>query len=350
MAAATYEDIMRDISANRYSPIYFLYGTEPYYIDKISAKIEETALPEEMKSWNQSIIYGRDATVENIIHEASMYPMGDRRVVILKEAQDMDSQPKEKIDGLVPYCNPKVIQQSTVLVICYKVSEDKGKNARVVKLAQAVQKVGGVVLETKKLYENQVIAWINQYVATQRISIDANAAEMLAEFVGVDITTIVASIEKLKVAAGGNLTRITADMVQANIGLSKEYNIFEFRNALLSRNVSKVNRIVRAFGQNEKQHPVIPIIANLYPAFRKILTYHYCKNQPMNEILKAVGERSDWSLRENVANPSQFYNALQCYNILLLLEEYDMRSKGLNYPSVSTGDLLGELVFRIMNC
>ncbi|MCQ2214583.1 MAG: DNA polymerase III subunit delta [Bacteroidales bacterium] len=349
MAAKTYEGIMRNISAKEFSPIYFLYGTEPYYIDSIASKIEQEALPEDMKAWNQTVIYGRDATTETIIHEACMYPMGDRRVVILREGQDLESQNKGKIDGLIPYCNPKVMQQTTVLVICYKMTEEK-KPARIIKLAAEVEKAGGVVLETKRLYDNQVVAWINQYVGSQHITIDYNAAEMLAEYVGVDISTIIASIEKLKVAVGGNLTNITADMIQAHIGLSKDYNIFEFRSALLSRKVDKVNRIVKAYGANEKQHQIIPIIANLYPVFRKILTYHYCKNQSQKEILQAVGEKSDWALRENVIQPAQYYNALQCYNILLLLEEYDMRSKGLNYPSLSTGELLRELVFRIMNC
>lgn len=351
MAASTYEDIMKDISAKKFSPIYFLYGTESYYIDSIASEIERTALDEDMKAWNQIVVYGRDVTAEQIVIESGQYPtMGDRRVVVLREAQDMDAQPKGRIDGLIPYCDVRLMQPSTILVICYKVSEDKGKNARIAKLALAVQKAGGVVLETKRLYDNQVVAWINRYVASQHIMIDANAAEMLAEFVGVDISNIIASVEKLKVAVGGNLTRITADIVQDNIGLSKEYNIFEFKSALMTRNVAKVNRIVRAFSQNPKQHPIIPIIANLFPAFRKVLIYHYSKNLPSQEILQAVGEKSDWSLRENIVRPASFYNAQQCYKALLLLEQYDMRSKGLNYPTVSDGELLGELVFRIMNC
>lgn len=351
MASATYENIMRDISANNFSPIYFLYGTEPYFIDSIASKIEQVALPEEMKSWNQTILFGQDTTIENVIHEACMYPMGDRRVVILKEAQDLDSQSKGKIDGLIPYCNPQVMQQTTIFVICLKLQDDnKRLPARITNLAAAVQKVGGVALETKRLYDNQVVAWITNYVTSQRITIDANAAEMLAEFVGVEISTIVSSIEKLKVSVGGNLTHITADLVQSNIGVSKEYNVFEFRNALLSRNVEKVNRIVKAFSANDKQHNIIPIIANLYPSFRKLLTFHYCKGKPLPEILSSVGERSEWALKENVAKYAGNYNALQCYNILLMLEQYDMRSKGLNYPSLSSGDLLCELVFRIMNC
>ncbi|MDO4460913.1 MAG: DNA polymerase III subunit delta [Bacteroidia bacterium] len=340
---------MKDISANKFSPIYLLYGTEPYFIDSIASKIEQVAIPEDMKAWNQSIIYGQDATLERVIHEAGMYPMGDKKLVMLREAQEMEKTTNDTIDGFIPYCNPKVMQETTILVICYKLAEDKAP-ARLTKLATAVQKVGGVVLESKRIYENQVVAWINNYVASQHISIDANAAEMLAEFVGIDISTIVSSVEKLKVSAGGNLTHITADLVQANIGLSKEYNIFEFRNAILSRNVEKVNRIVKVFSQNEKQHNIIPIIANLYPAFRKILTYHYCKNLPMQEILRAVGEKSEWSLKNNVSQAANYYNALQCYNILLMLEKYDMRSKGLDYPALSSGELLRELVFRIMNC
>lgn len=351
MAVSTYEDIMKDISAKKFSPIYFLYGTEPYFIDSIASEIERTALEEDMKAWNQIVVYGRDVTADQIIIEAGQYPtMGDRRVVIVKEAQDIESQQKGKIDALIPYCDERLLQPSTILVICFKLPTDKDKNARATKLAAAVQKVGGVALETKRLYDNQVVAWINRYVSSQRISIDANASEMLAEFVGVDISNIVASIEKLKVAVGGNLTHITADIVQDNIGLSKEYNTYELRTALLSRNVAKVNRIVRAFSQNPKQHSVIAIIANLFPSFRKLLIYHYSKNQSPQEILRAVGEKSEWAMRESVVRPASFYNPQQCYKALLLLEQYDMRAKGLNYPAVSDGDLLGELVFRIMNC
>lgn len=351
MAALTYEEIMRDISAKNFSPIYFLYGTEPYFIDSVAAEIERTALDEDMKAWNQIVVYGRDVTPDQIVIEAGQYPtMGDRRVVILKEAQDMETKPKGNVEELVPYCDERLLQRSTILVVCLKLPEDKSKNAKATKFAAAVQKVGGVVLETKRLYDNQVVAWINRYVASQRMTIDANAAEMLAEFVGVDISNIIASIEKLKVAVGGKLEHITADIVQDNIGLSKEYNIFEFRSALMTRNVAKVNRIVKAFSLNPKQHPIIPVIANLFPAFRKVLVYHYSKNLPVAQIVKAVEEKSEWSMRDNVVRPASFYTPQQCYKALLLLEQYDMRAKGLNYPSVPDGELLGELVFQIMNC
>ncbi|MCQ2201920.1 MAG: DNA polymerase III subunit delta [Bacteroidales bacterium] len=355
MAASTYEEIMRDISAKKFSPIYFLYGTEPYFIDSVASEIERTALDEDMKVWNQIIVYGKDVLPDQIVIEAGQYPtMGDRRVVIVREAQDMDSKPKGDVEALIPYCDAKLMQPSTILVVCVKLPEDKGNHktlySKTAKFATAVQKAGGVTLETKRLYDNQVVGWINNYVASQRITIDVNAAEMLAEFVGVDISNIVASIEKLKVAVGGKLSHITADIVQENIGLSKEYNTFELKSALMTRNVAKVNRIVKAFSLNPKQHQIIPIIANLFPVFRKVLIYHYSKNLPMAEILKAVEERSEWSMRENVLRPASFYNPQQCYRALLLLEQYDMRAKGLNYPSVQDGDLLRELVFRIMNC
>lgn len=347
--AATFDDIMRELKASKYRPIYLLMGEEPYYTDVISSYIEKNALCENDRVFNQTVVYGKDVKVRDVIHEASQYPMmAERRVVILKEAQELNTAAsaggdKEHFQDFAQYAEH--LQESTILVICYKYGKVDGRS----KLPKAIEKAGGVVFESPKLWDNQIPAWIMSYVASQGLSIDQSAAELLAEYIGTKLTNIVTAIDKLKlVCEGEGIKVITTALVTKHVGASNEYNTLELRSALFNRNVTKVNRIVKAFAGNDKQYPVQMVISMLFGSFQKLFAYHYLPDKSPNAAAAAMGEKP-FVIQNTYEVAARNYNARKCLQIIDLLREYDMKSKGYQWPSISSGDALRELIFRIMN-
>lgn len=334
-----FDILKKEIDSGIRRPIYLLMGEEPYYIDVISSMLEAD------KSYEQTIFYGKDVNAEDVVHEAQQYSMfADKRMVIVKEAQDMDKRDakhKEKdFDNIVSYLNN--IQEQTILVLCYKYkSVDKRS-----KLYKGIDKVGAI-METKKLYDNQLSAWISSYVASQGLSIEEKAVSMIAESIGVNLSAIVASITKLKNSVpNGELKTITAQLVVDNIGVSNEYNIFEFQDAILMRNVTKVNKIVKAFINNPKEHPIQVIISALFSNFQKLFTYHYLTDK--SSAAQVLGIHP-FIVNKTYEPASKKYNAKKCMLIINLLREYDMKSKGMGGATTSTEELLPEMVFRILN-
>lgn len=338
---ATYEELMTELKAGKYRPVYLLMGEEPYYIDVIADYIEANALDEGEKAFNQTVFYGKDTDGVAVAHEASQYPMmSQRRVVIVKEAQNLDKF--AKLESYVEH-----LQETTVLVLCHKYkSVDKR-----LKITKLIEK-NGAVMETKKMWDNQMPAWISSYAVSQHLQIDQKASALMAEALGTNISAIVSAFEKLKVAAGNNLKTITVDLVSDNIGISKEYNTLELREALFARNVSKVNRIVKAFGLNEKANPIQSVIPTLFGAFEKLYAYHFVVKRHAdhnpNSIAQKLGEKP-YTIQRLYETGARNYNANKCLAIINLLREYDMRSKGFAWPAVGSGELLKELMFRIMN-
>lgn len=342
----SYEEIKRDLEQGDYKPVYLLMGQEPYFIDSIADYIEEHCLSEDDKVFNQSVLYGKDTNAADIVHEALQYPVGERRVVIVREFQSLDGESRkslaEKLSPFEKYLeNP---MPSTVLVLCYKY----GTIDKRLKVMKAFEKTG-VVMESQVIKDYQVVGWLTRYVKTQGLQIDEKAATLMAEFIGTDISTIVTAVEKLKNVCGRESKMISADMVYNNVGVSKEYNVWELRDALISRNVEKVNVIVNVYANNEKEHPIQQVISYLFGVFQKLFTYHYIVGkQSMDDVCKALGEKP-YTLNMFYPKAASNYPPRKCFQVIGLLREYDMRSKGFAYPSTSSGDLLKELIFRIMN-
>lgn len=328
--------IVSDIKNGQIKPIYFLMGEEPYYIDKISEFIEDNVLTEEEKGFNQMVLYGRDVTIEDIVDNAKRFPMmAENQVVIIKEAQELS----RTIDKLTSYAeNP---QPSTVLVICYKYKTiDKRK-----KLYKTIQDVG-LVYESKKLYENQVADWIRRVLAGKNYKIDNKAAIMLVEFLGTDLSKISNELDKLMVILPKQST-ITPKDIEENIGISKDYNNFELRKAIGERNVLKVNKIINYFAQNQKSNPIVMTISLLNSFFTQMLIYHSLKDKSKNSVAKALGVNPFFVSDYAVA--AKNYPMKKVSQIIAFLREADVKSKGVGANALPVGDILKELMFKILH-
>jgi DNA polymerase-3 subunit delta len=327
--------IVNDIRSGNIKPIYFLMGEEPYYIDKLSDFIEQNVLSEEEKGFNQTLFYGRDVTIDDIISTAKRYPMmADRQVVIVKEAQDL-SRTIDKIESYID--NP---MESTVLVFCYKYKTlDKRK-----KLTKVLSQKG-IVFESKKLYENQVGDWINRVLAGKKYFIEPKATAMLVEFLGTDLSKINNELEKLQIILPAGST-INPQHIEENIGFSKDYNNFELLNALGSRNQVKAFHIAQYFSDNPKANPLIVTTGLVFGFFVKILKYHGLKDKNPNNVARALGVNSYFLKDYDLALKN--YPMKKVSRIITSLREIDIKSKGVG-ANLSQTDLLKEMLFKIFN-
>ncbi len=342
----TLEEILKELRAGRYRPVYLLMGDEPYPIDVVSNYIEKNALSEEERAFNQTVVYGSDTSADKIIPECKEYPsFASHRVVIIKEAQSLS---KSDFDNLGKYVSKAL--DTTILVICYKYGNVDKRS----KFYKAIsEKKDCAVLETKKLYDNQMPQWIENFAVSQGFAIEQKAAFLLAEHLGTSQSDVAAAFEKFRTALGPDAKTITVDTVTEHTGVSNEYNSLELRNALFRKDREKVFRIIKVFGQNEKQHPVQPIFSTLYNSFDKLFAYTYTKATKKNdtEAIKAVmamGERSEYAIKLTYEPASKLYSATKCMRIVNLLAQYDMRSKGYNYPTTTNRDLLVDVATQIM--
>jgi len=330
------KQIVADIKNGNTKPIYFLMGDEPYYIDAISSYIEKNVLAEEEKGFNQMVLYGRDVTVEDIVSNAKRYPMmAEKQVVLVKEAQDL-SRTIDKLEAYV--ANP---QPTTVLVICYKYKKlDKRK-----KLYKAIDKVG-VLFESKKLYDNQVPDWIRRVLASKKYTISQKAAQMLVEFLGTDLGKINNELEKLQLVLPSG-TEISPKHIEDNIGISKDYNNFELRKAVGEREILKANRIINYFAQNPKDNPTVVTVSLLYNFFSQLLQYHALGDKSQFSVAKAL-KINPFFVKEYQA-AGKNYPMRKVSQVVALLREADLKSKGVGASNLPQSDLLKELLFKIMN-
>jgi DNA polymerase-3 subunit delta len=328
--------IVKDIQAGNIKPIYFLMGEEPYYIDKLSDYIEQNILSEDEKAFNQTILYGRDVTIEDIVSTAKRYPMmAERQVVIVKEAQDLI----KTIDKLENYVeNP---MPSTVLVFCYKYKTlDKRK-----KLPKLVAK-SGVLFESKKLYENQVGDWIKRVLAGKKYSIEPKANAMLVEFLGNDLGKINNELEKLQIILPKEST-ITPKHIEENIGFSKDFNNFELLNALGSKNQLKAYQIVQYFSDNQKANPLVVTTSTVFGFFIKLLKYHGLKDRNPKNVVTVLGVNPFFIKDYDLALKN--YPMRKVSQIVSYLREIDVKSKGVGANALPQSDLLREMLFKIFN-
>ncbi|MGM0932553.1 MAG: DNA polymerase III subunit delta [Bacteroidota bacterium] len=330
------KQIVNSIRQGNISPIYFLMGEEPYYIDKISDFIAENILAEEERGFNQIVMYGRDTTIDEITSNARRYPMmAERQVIIVKEAQDLS----RSIESLSAYSdNP---QPTTVLVMCYKYKKiDKRK-----KLYKSI-KQSGVIFESKRLYDNQVGPWIQKTLKSRGYSISPKAAQMLVEFLGTDLGKIDNELEKLQLITPKD-TQITPELIEENIGISKDFNNFELRKAIGERDVLKVHRIINYFAQNPKDNPLVVTISLLFAYFSQVLQYHGLADKSKSNVAKQLKVNPYFVSDYVVA--ARNYPMKKVSRAIDLLHQTDAKSKGIGAANVSQGDLLKELLVKIMN-
>jgi DNA polymerase-3 subunit delta len=328
-------DIVSDIKKGNIKPIYFLMGEEPYYIDKISDFIEENILDEADKGFNQQVMYGRDASIEDIVSSAKRYPMmAERQVLIIKEAQDLS----RNIEKLVSYAeNP---QPTTVLVLNYKYKKlDKRK-----KLHKAIAK-SGLIYESKKLYENQVSDWIRRVLGGKKYQIEIKAAQMLVEFLGTDLSKISNELDKLMIILPKE-TIINDKHIEDNIGISKDFNNFELRKAVGEKNIVKSNRIINYFVENPKNNPLVMTISLLNSFFTQLLLFHGLKDKSKSSVAKNLGVNPYFVDEYFIA--ARNYPMRKVAQVIAFLREADVRSKGVG-ANQTQEDILKELLFKILH-
>jgi DNA polymerase III subunit delta len=328
--------IVNDIKAGNIKPIYFLMGEESYYIDKLSEYIEANVLSEEQKGFNQTVLYGRDVTIEDVISTAKRYPMmADRQVVIVKEAQDL-SRTIDKIESYAE--NP---MPTTVLVFCYKYKTlDKRK-----KTTKLLAK-NGIVYESKKLYENQVGDWIKRVLAGKKYSIEPKASAMLVEFLGTDLSKVNNELEKLQIILPAGST-ISAKDIEDNIGFSKDYNVFELRKAIGDRDQLKAYKIADNFAQNPKDNPIVMTTGLVFGFFIQLLKYHGLKDKNPKNVASVLGVNPFFLKDYDVAIKN--YPMRKVSQIVTALRDTDVKSKGVAANNLSQADLLREMLYKIFN-
>jgi DNA polymerase III subunit delta len=328
--------IINDIKNGNIKPIYFLMGEEPYYIDKLTEYIEDNVLSEEEKGFNQMVLYGRDVSVEDIISNAKRYPMmAERQVVIVKEAQELS----RTIDRLESYAdNP---QPSTVLVIAYKYKTlDKRK-----KLTKTIDKIG-LLFESKKLYENQVAAWISRVLKPKDYSIEPKASAMLVEFLGTDLSRISNELDKLQIILPKG-TVINPNHIEENIGFSKDFNVFEFRKAIGDRDQLQAYRIADHFAQNKKEYPMVLTTGMVFSFFSQVLQYHGLKDKNPKNVASVLKINPYFVKDYDVALRN--YPMKKVSSIVATLRDIDVKSKGVGANQLHESDLLKEMLVKIFN-
>lgn len=333
----TYEEIVRDVKNGVYVPIYFLMGEEDYYIDRISEYIADRVLTEAEKEFNLTVLYGADTDIATIINSAKRYPMMSKyQIVMVKEAQNL-----KNLDELTYYLQKPLM--STILVFCYK----HGVLDRRKKLAAEIEKAG-ILFESKKLKDAQLSGFISSYLKRKRVDIEPKASEMMAEFVGADLNRMAGELEKLVITLPDGCSRITPEQIERNIGISKDYNNFELRNALITKDVLKANLIVKYFNNNMKNNPLQVTLAVLFGFFSNLMLTYYAPGKSEQEIASFLGLRSPWQAKDYLAAMKK-YSGVKVMQIIGEIRLCDAKSKGVKNSSVSDGDLLRELIYFIMH-
>ena len=334
---------MRSLKRGEYAPVYFLYGEEAYYIDLLSDYIEHNVLDDMAREFDQTVVYGKDyeRDMGPIIAAARRFPMMGRQVIIVKEAQNIKSW-----EPLANYFQQ--IQQQTMLVFCYK----HGKPDKRLKVFKDFEANGGIMMESAPLRDYQVQKWILDYIRDfnsqkhQEVRISEQIVALLAESLGTDLTKIVGALQKLVDGRPEGVNEITAELVERNIGISKDYNIFELEKALIEGDVLKANRITQYFAAN-KQHAIQKEITVLFSWFQNLLLYHYLPDKSDPAVAKALGVNP--YLVKDYRAAARRFNAMKVFRVIGYIRSTDVRSKGFNNPSATESDLWKELIYKIMH-
>ena len=330
---------LNDIKNRKYKPVYLLHGEESYYIDLISDVLEKSVLNDAQKGFDQTILYGKDTDLSTIVNASRRYPMmSEYQLIIIKEAQALKWKSDDEL--FIKYVeNPT---PSTILVIAYKY----GKFDKRTKLYKAIDK-SGTVLESNKLYDDKVAPWIVDQLQTEGWRIHPQAAALMAEYLGTDLSKIGNELEKLMLNVPKDIEISSAD-IERNIGISKDFNVFELNAALGKRDVLKAIQIVGYFAANPKSNPFVVVMGSLTGYFTKILKYHYLQDKSSQTVAKALGVHPFFTKEYDLA--ARNFSKRKTFDVISTLREYDLKSKGLQIgPNTTTGDLMREMVFKILN-
>ena len=349
------DQLLLDLKRKIFKPVYFLSGEEPYYIDIVSDYIEKNALDEADKEFNQTVVYGKDTDLGTILGLAKQFPMmSDHQVVIVKEAQnikELNKKSGDDDDGSSKTSSNSAVQaflnylkaplSSTILVFCYKYKTVDKRSA----IGKALQKQS-VYIESNKLYDSKLPEWIGNYVKDKNHSINPKASFMISEFLGNDLSKIANEIDKLFINVKTG-SEITAELVQDNIGISKEFNVFELQNALGNKDVLKANQIITYFAANEREHPMVMLMSSLFNYYSKILKVHFLQDKSKFSAAQALGVNPYFV--DGYMRAAGNYSTTKLKLIIGYLKEYDLKSKGVNNSSLNSGALMKELMFKILH-
>lgn len=331
------EDIIKELRNKQFRPIYYLMGEEPYYIDKISEYIATTILTEAEKEFNQTILYGSETDIATVITTAKRYPMmSEHQVIIVKEAQNL-----KNIDDLCYYLQKPLT--STILVLCHK----NGVLDRRKKVTSLIEKCG-ILYESKKIKESQLPNFIANYLKKKGITIEPKSAEILSEFVGADLSRLTGELEKLIITLPQGQVRITPEQIEKNIGISKDYNNFELKSALIEKNIFKANQIIKYFEENPKSNPLQMTLSLLFNFFSNLMLAYYAPQKTEQGIAMQLNLRNTWQSKEYLI-AMQRYSGVKVMKIIEEIRYSDAKSKGVGNASQTNGEILKELVYKILH-
>ena len=333
--AITYESVMHDLQQRKFRPVYYLMGDEPYYIDKISDWIAENVLPPEGRDFDQTVLFGSDVNASQIVDAAKRYPMmSEYQVLIVKEAQNV-----KNVEALEKYM--KAPMPSTILVMCHKNGTIDGRKREYVKAIQQA----GILFESKKLRERDLPGFIERYLKAQEASIDTKSTQMIAEAIGADLSRLTGELDKVLLSLPEQDRRVTPQVVEDQIGVSKDYNAFELRDAIVNRNIEKANRIIKYFDENPKAGGLYALLPMVFNYFQNLMLAFYCPQKGSQEALaKWLDMKSPWGARDYLTG-MQNYSGMKVMQIISKIREIDAKSKGLDNPNTPPGELMRELIF-----
>lgn len=332
----TYDQILKELKAKKYRPIYFLHGNESYYIDQLADYFEHQILDETEKAFNLTILYGKDIDHKQVVDQARRFPMmSSHQVVIIKEAQSMSGLPQ-----LQTYIENPL--DTTILVICHKHKKFDGRT----KLANVIKK-NAVLFESKKPYDNQMPAWVTSYINGIQLKIGPKEAALIAEYLGNDLGKVANELDKLAINLPKGHT-VTIDNIQEHIGISKDYNIFELQDALTARNHTKTYQILSYFQANPRNNPLVMVVATLFAFFSKVYLMHALQQSPDREVQKVLGLPTPYFVKD-YRKAAQKYNRRQTEKIIHLLKIYDLKAKGVGNASFTDQALMQEMMYHILS-
>ena len=334
----TYEGIMRELAEGKYSPVYYLHGEESYYIDKIADYIAEHALKPEERDFNQTVLFGSDVTASQIADTCRRYPMmAERHVVIVKEAQNL-----KNTEALEKYMKQPL--QSTVLVVCHKNTKLDGRKREYVKTIQQA----GILFESPKLRDRELPPFIEKYLEKKQVSIDPKSTQLIADAIGADLSRLVSELDKVILSLPEGERRVTPQVVEDQIGVSKDFNGFELKDAIVNRNIYKANQIMNYFDKNPKAGGIYKFLPLIFNYFQNLMLAYYSPQKTQEGVASWLEMKSPWGAKDFMTGMKN-YTGLKVMQIISKIREIDAKSKGLDNPNTPPEELMKELIFFILH-
>ena len=334
----SFESIMRELMEGKYRPVYYLQGEESYYIDKIADYIAEHALAPEERDFNQTVLFGSDVSASQIVDAARRYPMmAERQVVIVKEAQNV-----KNTEALEKYMKQPLA--STVLVMCHKNGKIDGRKREYVKAIQQV----GILFESVKLRERDLPVFIEKYLSKRNASIDLKSTQLIADAIGADLSRLTSELDKVLISLPEDNRRVTPQVVEDQIGVSKDFNGFEMRDAIVNRNIFKANQIMNYFDKNPKAGSIYSFLPLMFNYFQNLMLAYYSPKKTQEGVAEWLELRSPWAAKDYMTGMRN-YSGVKVMQIIGKMREIDAKSKGLDNPNTPAGELMKELIFFILH-